>query len=412
MAATRRNTLIGLAAGLGTIALPARSFAQQADTLKIGVLTALTGPQAPYSGAGTVMGATLAAEHFQKLNPNIGVELTSYDIQFNANIVVSLTRELLDSKGYDVILDVPMSAGALAVAPMVAERDKVAMFTSAGASQLTGEACNTNHVHWTHDSYALCRSVVAAHMKDGPKTWFFITADNAFGQGLESDATKFIKAAGGSVIGSVKHPYPGNTEFSTYLLQAQASGADIIGLATVGTDVVNCIKQAAEFGVSGGKQKVAGLWIDLFVVQSLGLKAGQGILTTEAFYWNMSDRARQFATEFKARHGAVPHSQQAGAYSAVWQYLNTAKAIGVPNAKKSGRAVINAMKAAGTMDDPIFNTISVRADGRSINPMAVVEVKKPSESTSPDDVYNVRGFLAGDQVFRPLSEGGCKLVKS
>jgi branched-chain amino acid transport system substrate-binding protein len=410
---TRRTALTGIATAAAAAAAPGTLFAQSLDPIRIAVLTDMNGPLSRQNGPGTVMGARIAAERFQQLHPEIKVEVAGFDMQNKADIVVSLARELLDEKGYDVIVDVPMSAGALAVAPMVAERDKAAFFTSAGTTKLHGAACNTNHVQWTHDTYSIPRSVVGAQMKEGGKSWFFITADSALGVSMEEQAKKFVQEAGGTVVQSIRHPFPGNTDFSSYLLEAQASGADVVGLATVAPDVVDCIKQAAEFGLTRGKQKVVALWLDFNAVTSIGLEAAQGIVLTEAFYWNQSNDpdARSFVDEFKKRHGAVPHSQQAAAFSAVWQYLNEAVKVGIPLAKRSGKAVIDSMKSH-ELKDPIFGTVKVQANAQAVHRMTVLRVKRPDQSTSPDDVFEVVKFVSAEEAFEPVGAGGCPLVKS
>jgi len=296
------------------------------------------------------------------------------------------------------------------VGPLVTERDKLAIFTSAASTQLTGQGCGPNQIQWTHDTYSMARAVVNGQMANGGKTWYFITADTAFGHDLETEATRFVTANGGTVLGSIRHPYPGNTDFSSYLLQAQASGAEVIGLANSGPDAVNSVKQASEFGILSGGQKLAGLFMDITAVKSIGLDLAQGVVLTEAFYWNANDGTRAFAERFKARHGAVPSPQHAGQYSAVTNYLEAVAKVGVAEAKRSGLAVLKVMQSA-TMNDPLFGPITVRADGRAVHPMLVLQVKAPDKSTSPDDVYDLVSTIPGDDAFRPLADGGCPLVK-
>ena len=405
---TRRNVLKGLAAG-ALAASPVRAFAQSSQVIKIGLLTDMNGPLSQMNGPGTEKAARMAIEAFAAIHPEIKVELEAADMQNKPDVVVSLAREWMDNKGFDVITDVPISAGAMALAPLLAQRDKVGLFTSAQSTKLTGEACGTNHLQWVTDSYANSKSVVEAQLQADGKTWFFITGDTALGRDLQSTAANFVTKGGGSVLGSVQHPYPGNTEFSSYLLQAQASGAKVIGLANTGPDAVNCIKQAAEFGIIRKGQKIAGLALEITAIRSVGLDLAQGVLLSDAFYWNLTDKTRDFAQKFKARHGDIPTAQHAGQYSAVMNYLNAVAAIGVDEAKKSGRAVLKQMRAT-KFDDPLFGALSVREDGRVLHQMLALQVKAPAQSTSKDDVYNVVAVIPPEQAFRPLAEGNCPLI--
>jgi branched-chain amino acid transport system substrate-binding protein len=405
---SRRRVLKGLAAA--TVAtIPPRAFAQQTQSIKIGLLTDMNGPLSQMNGPGTSLAARMAVEAFTQAHPGIKVELEAADMQNKPDVVVSLAREWLDNKGFDVITDVPISAGALALAPLLVQRDKVGLFTSAQSTKLTGENCGTNHLQWVTDSYANSKSVVETQLQGDGKAWFFITGDTALGRDLQNTAAGFVTKGGGTVVGSVQHPYPGNTEFASYLLQAQASGAKIIGLANTGPDAVNCIKQAAEFGIIKKGQKIAGLALEITAVRSIGLDLAQGVLLSDAFYWDLSDKTRDFAQKFKARHGDIPTAQHAGQYSAVLNYLNAVAAIGVDQAKKSGRAVLKQMHSK-TVDDALFGPLTVREDGRVIHQMLALQVKSPAQSTSKDDVYNVVAIISGDQSFRPIAEGGCTLV--
>jgi branched-chain amino acid transport system substrate-binding protein len=292
----------------------------------------------------------------------------------------------------------------------VKQKDKVAIFTGAASADLTGTRCGPNHLHWVYDTWASPHGVVDAAVKEGGDTWFFITADYAFGHSLQKDSASFVTAAGGKVLGQALAPFPGTSDFSAHLVQAKASGAKVIGLANGGGDTVNCIKQAAEFGIMRGGQKVAGLVLLIQDVHGVGLQAAQGVLLTEAFYWNMNSGTRDFGRRFAARlNGFVPNSLQAGQYSAVTHYLRSVEAIGADRAKASGRAAIEQMKAMPT-DDPIFGKGRVRQDGRAIHDMHLFEVKSPAESKEPWDYYTHKRTIPTEQAFRPMDQGGCKLM--
>jgi branched-chain amino acid transport system substrate-binding protein len=407
---SRRRVLQGLAAG-AALASPLRAIAQSADTLKIGLLTDMSGPLSQAVGPGAVVAARMAIEKVSQLHPEIKVDLDVADMQNKTDLVVSISREWLDNKGFDVITEVPNSAGVLALAPLLADRDKVGLFTSSQSSKVTGSGCGSNSTQWMGDAWANSESVVDAQLKAGGKKWFFIAADTAFGQDVMDTAAKFVVKGGGTVVGSVKHPYPGNTEFSSYLLQAQASGADVIGIANSGPDAVNCIKQAAEFGIIKKGQKIAGLSLDVLAIRSIGLDIAQGVVVADSFYWDFNDQTRDFTKKFKARHGDIPTSQQACQYSALVNYLNAVAVVGVAEAKKSGRAVLKQMRA-GVMDDQLFGPTTLREDGRTIRRMLVLETKSPEQSKSKDDICAVLSEIPGDKAFRPLSEGGCPLIKS
>jgi branched-chain amino acid transport system substrate-binding protein len=294
---------------------------------------------------------------------------------------------------------------------MVAQRNKLALFTSASAANLTGANCGTNHLQWTLDTWAMARGGVDAQLKTGGKTWFFITADTAFGEALEASARQFIEAGGAKVLGGVKHPYPGNTDFSSQLVAAQQSGAEVIAIANSGMDSANCIKQANEFGVLR-KQKICALYMEAPVVNAVGLAAAQGVFLTESFYWDLNENTRAFSKRFKDKAGALPTQQQAGQYSAVYNYLLTAAEMGVDKAKASGTAVIAAMRAKGTFNDPIYGPTRVREDGRVIHRMYVFQVKGPGESKYDGDIYKVAATIPEEEAFRPMKDGGCPLVKA
>jgi branched-chain amino acid transport system substrate-binding protein len=288
----------------------------------------------------------------------------------------------------------------------------VAIFTGGASADITGRHCGPNHLHWVFDTWSMPHAVVDAIVKEGGDTWFFITADYAFGHSLEHDAASFVTGAGGKVLGQALTPFPGTTDFSSQLMQARASGAKAIGFANGGADTVNCIKQAAEFGIQAGGQKIAGLLFILHDVHGVGLAAAQGVLLTEAFYWDLNEGTRAFARRFMPRLGGIaPGSVHAGQYAAVTHYLKAVSALGPDKAKASGRAVVDWMKATPT-DDPLFGKGAVRPDGRVIHNLYMFQVKSPAQSREPWDYYILRRTVPAQDAFRPLDQGGCTLVRS
>jgi branched-chain amino acid transport system substrate-binding protein len=317
-------------------------------------------------------------------------------------------RQWYDVDKVDVVVDVPTSSVALAVSNITKEKNKVFLVSGAAASDLTGKACTPNTIHWTYDTWALANGTGNAIVKTGGDTWFFITADYAFGHALERDTAAVVEKNGGKVLGKVRHPFPGQ-DFSSFLLQAQASKAKIIGLANAGTDTTNAIKQAAEFGIVEGGQNLAGLLVFITDVHALGLKTSQGLIFTEAWYWDGNDNNRAFAKEFgPANKGNMPTMVQAGVYSAVTHYL---KAVHELKSDADGAAVVAKMKSMPT-DDKLFGKGTIRADGRKIHDMYLLEVKKPAESKAPWDYYKVRATIPAAEAFRPIGQGECPLVKS
>ncbi|MFO1210670.1 MAG: ABC transporter substrate-binding protein [Amaricoccus sp.] len=290
-------------------------------------------------------------------------------------------------------------------------KDKAAIITTAGSSDLTGKSCNAHWVHWSWDSWALAHSTATSSVATGGDKWFFITADYAFGHAAEADATKFIEAAGGQVLGAVRYPYGSTTDFSSFLLQAQASGANVIGLANSGNELINALRQAQEFGITASGVRMAALVGYITDVMGMGLPVAQGLTLTETFYWDLNDRTRSFMDRMRPRlgGGVYPNMSQAGDYAGVLHYLKAVKAVGVAQAKASGGAVIAKMKEMPT-DDDAFGVGSIRPDGRKIHPAYLFQVKKPEESTGPGDVYNLLATVPADEAFRPMSEGNCPLV--
>jgi branched-chain amino acid transport system substrate-binding protein len=380
--------------------------AAMAVDVKIGVLNDRSGVYADLSGEGSVVAARMAVEDFDAASKDINVEIVSADHQNKPDIASNIARQWYDQDGVDVIVDVPTSSAALAVSEITREKNKVFIASGPAASELTGAQCSPNTIHWTYDTWALAHGTGSALVGEGLDTWFFITADYAFGHALERDTAAVVEAAGGQVLGTVNHPFPGQ-DFSSFLLQAQASGAKVVGLANAGGDTVNTIKQASEFGITQGGQTLAGLLIFITDVNALGLDTAQGLVLTEAFYWDLNDGTRAWSDRFAERmNGAKPTMVQAGVYSGVLHYLKAIEAAGA----KDAEAVIAKMKELPT-SDPLFGDGQVRADGRKVHPMYLFKVKAPDASTGPWDYYELVATIPADRAFRPLEEGGCPLVQ-
>jgi branched-chain amino acid transport system substrate-binding protein len=396
--------LLVLAAAL--IGVPA-AHAQLSDGIvKIGILNDQSSLYADLSGQGSVVAARMAVEDFGADKKGIKVELVSADHQNKPDVGSQIARQWFDTDKVDVIVDVPNSGVALAVNQIAREKGKALLVSGAATADLTGKACSPNTIHWTYDTWALANGTGNAIVKTGGDTWFFLTADYAFGHALERDTEAVVLKAGGKVVGKVRHPL--NTQdFSSFLLQAQASKAKIIGLANAGGDTTNAIKQGAEFGIVKGGQNFAGLLVFVTDVHALGLPAAQGLILTETFYWDQNDRTRAFAKRFAERdRGIHPTMIHAGVYSAVTHYLKAVEAL----KNDDGTKVIAKMKELPT-DDPLFGKGTVRADGRKIHPAYLFEVKKPAESKGPWDYYKLRSTIPAEQAFRPIDQGGCELVK-
>jgi len=329
------------------------------------------------------------------------------DHQNKPDIGSNIARQWYDVEGVDVIVDVPTSSVALAVNNITKEKNKVHLNSTGGTSDLTGKACTPNTIHWTYDTWALANGTGNALVKTGGDSWFFLTADYAFGHALERDTSAAVEKAGGKVLGKVRHPFPGQ-DFSSFLLQAQSSGAKVIGLANAGGDTINSVKQAAEFGIVQGGQSLAALLMFISDVHALGLETAQGLVFTEAWYWDLNDNTRAFAEEFAAdNNGAKPTMVQAGVYSAVTHYLKAVHELG---SDADGAKVVEKMKSMPT-EDRVFGKGYIRPDGRKIHDMYLFEVKKPEESKGPWDYYKIRAVIPADQAFRPIEEGECPLVK-
>jgi branched-chain amino acid transport system substrate-binding protein len=387
-------------------ALLASAAASQAETpVKIGVLNDRSGLYADLGGEGSVAAAKMAIEDFKAAEKGLKVDVVSADHQNKSDVGVNKAREWFDQDGVDAIFDVPNSGVALAISAITQEKNKIFVDSGAATSDLTGAKCSPNTIHWTYDTWELAHGTGSATVKAGGTTWFFLTADYAFGAALERDTAAVVKAEGGQVVGEVKHPL--NTQdFSSFLLQAQSSGAKVIGLANAGGDTINSIKQAAEFGIVQGGQKLAGLLVFLSDVHSLGLKTAQGLVLTSPFYWDLNDGTRAFSDRFMKVTNRRPTMVQAGVYSGVLHYLKAVQAVG---SAKDALKVVAKMKEIPT-DDPLFGKGTVRADGRVLHNSYLFEVKKPEESKGPWDYYKLISTTPADKAFRPMSEGGCPLV--
>jgi branched-chain amino acid transport system substrate-binding protein len=374
--------------------------------VKIGVLNDRSGVYADLSGEGSVVAARMAVEDFDAASKGINVEIISADHQNKPDIASNIARQWYDTEGVDLIVDVPTSSAALAVSQVTKEKNKVFIDSGAGSTDLTGTACTPNTIHWTYDTYALANGTGSALVAEGLDTWFFITADYEFGHSLEENTAAVVEAAGGEVLGTVRHPFPGQ-DFSSFLLQAQSSGAEVIGMANAGGDTVNTIKQANEFGIVQGGQTLAGLLIFITDVHALGLETAQGLVLTEAFYWDLNDDTRAWSERFAEAHGgAKPTMVHAGVYSGVLHYLKAVEATGA----KETEALMSWMKGNPT-SDPLFGEGSVRQDGRKLHDMYLFRVKAPDASEGPWDYYELVATIPAAEAFRPLEEGGCPLVQ-
>jgi branched-chain amino acid transport system substrate-binding protein len=381
--------------------------AQAADiAVKIGVLTDMSSLYADATGLGSLAAAKLAVEDFNPTAHGMKVDIVSADHQNKADVGANIARQWYDVDQVDVVVDVPNSSVALAVSNVTREKNKVFLVSGAATSDLTGQKCSPNTVHWTYDTWMLANSTGKSVVKTGGDTWFFVTSDYAFGHALERDTTAVVLASGGKVLGGVAHPL--NTQdFSSYLLQAQASKAKIIGLANAGGDTINAIKQGAEFGITAGGQNFAGLLVFITDVQALGLQTAQGLVLTETWYWDMTDANRAWTKRWQAeRPGRFPNMIQAGVYSAITHYL---RAVAALQSADDGKAVVAKMKAMPT-DDPLFGKGMVRADGRKIHPAYLFGVKSPAESKYPGDDYKLHATIPAEEAFRPMKDDNCPMV--
>lgn len=396
--------------GLFALALLSTAVkAQDLPTFKAGVLNDQSGLYADIDGPGSVVAAKMAVEDFAPEKHGFKVEVLAADHQNKPDVGVAITRRWFDIDHVDAVVDVPTSSVALAVSELTKEKDKTFLIDAAGSSDLTGKACTPNNVHWTYDTWALANGTAKAIIGTGGKTWFFLTADYAFGHALARDASEIVKAQGGQVVGQVLAPFQ-TTDFSSFLLQAQGSKAQIIALANSGGDTITSVKQAQEFGLTSGGQKLAGLLVFISDVKSMGLQVAQGLLLTEAFYWDLNDKTRAWSKRFAARNeGRYPTMNQAGVYASMLHWMKAIDAMDKTKAR-SGSAVVAKMKEIPT-DDDLFGKGMIRKDGRTIHDMYLFQVKKPSESKADYDFYKVVARIPGDEAFRPMDQGGCPLVQ-
>ena len=409
----RRQILAGgAAAGAAIITPSGRASAQARDqVIRIGVLADFSGPYRSTSGPTSLAAAQQAVDDLGLTQRGIRVEVLQGDHQNRPDAALALARRWIDQEGVDMLCEVNNSAIALAVANLVKEKDKVQLASGAASSALTGAQCSTHTIQWTYDTWMFSNVVGAASVRAGGDTWFMITADYAFGHQLERDVTQFVQRAGGRMLGSARYPFPGTTDFSSFLLQAQSSRAKVVGLAMAAADTVNCVKQAHEFGLTRRGAQLAGMIMFLQDIRGIGLEAAQGMLLSEVFYHDLNDRTRGVAQRILRRTpDNMPSQEHAGTYSCCIHYLKAVAEVGVARAKASGIEVINVMKRMPT-DDDAFGPGRVREDGRKIHPAYLFEVKKPSESSGPWDYYKLRATVAAEDAFRPISEGGCPLVR-
>jgi branched-chain amino acid transport system substrate-binding protein len=390
------------------LALAASTAHAQQINVKIGVLTDMSSLYADNTGIGSVIAAKMAAADFMKDHPNVKVEIVSGDHQNKPDVGVNIANGWIDNDKVDVIEDVPNSGVALAISQLVSQKNKVFLASGPATSDLTGPKCNANTVHWTYDTWMLANGTGKAIVKTGGDTWFFITADYAFGHALERDTSEVVKANGGKVLGAVRAPI-NTSDFSSFLLQAQSSKAKVIGLANAGGDTINSIKQGAEFGIVKGGQKFAGLLVFASDINALGLDIAQGLIFTETFYWDLNDRTRAWTKRWHAERkddGKVPTMNQAGVYAGTLHYLKAVAAVG---SAADGKAVVAEMKKLPT-DDEVFGKGTVRADGRVMHPAYLFEVKSPAESKYKHDFYKTRATIPANEAFRPLKDGNCPMV--
>jgi branched-chain amino acid transport system substrate-binding protein len=390
--------------GAAVLVAPTLSFAQD-GAVKIGVLDDMSGPYSDNTGPGDLLAVRMAVADFGGTVLGKPIEVISADMQNKVDVGVGIARRWYEQDQVDLIIGIPHSAIALGVVKLAEQTNRLVMPTAAATAELTGKSCSAHSVHWVYDTYGQGKTLVNAIMKQGGDSWFFITVDYAFGHALEQNATDFVKAAGGKVLGSARHPL-NNPDFSAFLVQAQASKAKVVVMANGGTDTTNAIKQAKEFGLDKGGQRVAALLIQYPEVHALGLTTAQGLLMASSFYWDMNPEARAFTDRFAAAKGIPPTMIQAGTYGATLHYLKAVKAAGTDEAK----AVMAKMKEL-PINDFMTRNGRIREDGRVIRDMYLMQVKTPDESKGEWDLAKIITTVPGDQAFRPVAEGGCPLVK-
>ncbi|MBJ7404830.1 MAG: ABC transporter substrate-binding protein [Bradyrhizobium sp.] len=389
---------------LGSVLLLAPAMAQDNSVIRIGVINDQSGPYADLGGKGSVIAAQMAIDDFGGKVRGKPVEMISADHQNKPDIAANIVRQWFDNQNVGLVVDLTTTAVALAVRELAESRDKILIPSAGASSDLTGKYCSPNLIHWTFDSYALANVTTKALIKQGSDSWFFLTGDNSGSIAQEQDAMKFVKSNGGTVVGSVRHPL-NTSDFSSFLLQAQASKAKVIGLANAGSDTVNSIKQAGEFGITHAGQKLASLLMFISDVHAMGLQTAQGLLISTPFYWDANDETRAWSRRFMAKFGRAPTMAQAGVYGAVQHYLKTLATTD----ETSGRAIVKKMKAT-PVNDFMGHNVQIREDGRVMRDIYLVQVKTPQESKEPWDYYKILATVPANEAFRPLSEGGCSFV--
>ncbi|MGI4811363.1 MAG: ABC transporter substrate-binding protein [Janthinobacterium lividum] len=406
---TRRHLIA--ASGAAALLPGGTARAQAARTIKIGVLTDMSGPYKDLGGPNVVACIRQAVQDSGVTARGYTVDVLVADHQNKADIGSGIAREWFDRDGVDCVADINNSGVAIALTGLCREKDKVQLNTGAASSDIIGKYCTPNLIHWTFDSWQTSHAVCVPVVQGGGTSWFFITADYTFGHNTERDATTFIKSTGGTVKGSAAYPFPGTSDFSSFLLQAQASGARVLGLATSGTDTINIVKQAAEFGLTGSGMRIAGLGMYINDIYGVGVQTAQGVVLSEIFYWDMNERTRAFSARVRSTmNGAAPNQEQAGGYSGVFNYLKTVAKLSAADAK-SGRAVVEALKRS-ELDDDALGQGSIRSDGQALHPAFLFQVKTPAQSNGPWDLYNTVATVPAADAFRPMNEeADCPLAR-
>ncbi|EQM79466.1 ABC transporter substrate-binding protein [Stutzerimonas stutzeri] len=374
------------------------------DEIRIGYLADMSGTYRDLSGPGGLEALKMAIEDFGGSVDGKKIVTFNADDLNKPDVGANTVRQWIDERNVDMVTGLVASSVVLAAAKVVEQGGKLALISGAAASSITNEFCSPNHIHWTYDTFALANGTANAVLKDGGKSWFILTADYAFGHAMEADIKKVVEAEGGSVVGTVRHPFP-SSDFSSYILQAQGSGADVVALANAGADTVNSLKTASEFGVTQSGQKLAGMVVFLNDIHAMGLDVTQGLMLTTGWYWDMNDEARAWAKRYEARVGSMPTMVHAGIYSATTHYLNAVKATGSDDTQ-----TVRAEMAKTPVNDMFAKNGKIREDGRMVHDMYLVQVKKPEESKGEWDLYKVVRTIPGDEAFRPLAESQCKLV--
>ena len=412
MSIERRRLLQAAAAGSLPWLGRRQARAQAAAPIRIGVLTDLSGQYSDTAGKTSIACTQLAIDDAKAAAPGLAVELLSADHQQKADVALNIARQWLDRDGVDVITNCNNSAIGLAISSLCRDRNKISLNTGAATAELTGAACNANFVQWTYDTWEIAHSTGVSTVKAGGDKWFFVAADYAFGRAMQADLTRWVTQAGGKVLGTVFYPFPGTTDFSSFLLQGQSSGANVIGLLNAGGDFVNCIKQAHEFGIRPPAIRLAGTAAFINSIHALGLETAQGLTYTESFYWDLNDRTRSFTKRVVARTpDNYPNQIQAGDYSATTHYLKIVNQMGAAQAKASGAATVAAMKAMPT-DDDAYGTGLIRIDGRHVHDVYLLEAKRPADSRGEWDLCKIVNTIPAAEAFRPLADGNCPLVPS